>query len=102
MFFQARAAAAEKAMGSLRLELRKEAILRKKAYNQIREMKGNIRVLCRVRPAVVGNGRADEPAGLAVEVGSFLGADKEKITGRMMLITGKLKTNNQGKCFSLN
>jgi len=50
--------AAEKAMGTLKLELRKESILRKKAYNQIREMKGNIRVLCRVRPAVVSEGPA--------------------------------------------
>ncbi|KAK9833782.1 hypothetical protein WJX74_005707 [Apatococcus lobatus] len=39
---------------AMRLELRREAVLRKKAYNQIRELKGNIRVLARVRPAAVG------------------------------------------------
>lgn len=39
---------------SLLLELKRESILRKKAYNQIREMKGNIRVLARVRPALTG------------------------------------------------
>ena len=47
----AEAKASEEAM---KLELRREAVLRKKAYNQIRELKGNIRVLARVRPAVVG------------------------------------------------
>eukprot|EP00873_Tetraselmis_striata_P008580 jgi/Tetstr1/428844/TSEL_018831.t1 len=66
--YKARVEAAEKAAASLKLELRKEAILRKKAYNQIREMKGNIRVMCRVRPAIVGNGRAEEAADAAVEV----------------------------------
>ena len=39
---------------AMRLKLRREAVLRKKAYNQIRELKGNIRVLARVRPAAVG------------------------------------------------
>ncbi|GMH44105.1 hypothetical protein BSKO_12039 [Bryopsis sp. KO-2023] len=62
--FKQRAEDAEKAMGSLKLELKRESILRKKAYNQIREMKGNIRVLTRVRPAFVPgrakNGEAEE------------------------------------------
>ncbi len=51
-----RQAAAEANAGqeAMKLELRREAVLRKKAYNQIRELKGNIRVLARVRPAVVG------------------------------------------------
>mmetsp|Transcript_33431 Transcript_33431/g.40417 ORF Transcript_33431/g.40417 Transcript_33431/m.40417 type:complete len:456 (-) Transcript_33431:72-1439(-) len=35
---------------SLSLELRKESVLRKKAHNALRELKGNIRVCARVRP----------------------------------------------------
>lgn len=42
-------------VGGFKLELKRESILRKKAYNQIREMKGNIRVLARVRPALVSD-----------------------------------------------
>lgn len=39
---------------SLRAELRRESLLRKRAHNELRELKGNIRVLCRVRPAAAG------------------------------------------------
>eukprot|EP00899_Mesostigma_viride_P002626 jgi/Mesvir1/12364/Mv00547-RA.1 len=42
--------AQEKRIQSLSLEVKKESILRKKLYNQVRELKGNIRVLVRVRP----------------------------------------------------
>jgi hypothetical protein len=38
----------------LRAELRRESLLRKRAHNELRELKGNIRVLCRVRPAAAG------------------------------------------------
>ena len=38
----------------LRAELRRESLLRKRAHNELRELKGNIRVLCRVRPATAG------------------------------------------------
>ena len=38
----------------LRAELRHESLLRKRAHNELRELKGNIRVLCRVRPATAG------------------------------------------------
>lgn len=38
----------------LRAELRRESLLRKRAHNELRELKGNIRVLCRVRPALAG------------------------------------------------
>lgn len=40
-------------MVGYQLELKKQSFLRKRAYNEIREMKGNIRVLARVRPPVV-------------------------------------------------
>ena len=53
----------------MRLELRREAVLRKKAYNQIRELKGNIRVLARVRPAAVGaQGLLNAAAPVSLEV----------------------------------
>jgi len=51
--FKQRAEEAEKMMVTLKLELGRESILRKKAHNQIREMKGNVCVLARVRPPVV-------------------------------------------------
>lgn len=54
---------------AMRLELRREAVLRKKAYNQIRELKGNIRVLARVRPAAVGaQGSLNTAAPVSLEV----------------------------------
>ena len=37
-------------MANLKLELKRESILRKKAFNHIRELKGNIRVIARIRP----------------------------------------------------
>ena len=40
-------------MVTLKLELGRESVLRKKAHNQIREMKGNVCVLARVRPPMV-------------------------------------------------
>ena len=39
----------------MRNELRREALLRKRAHNELRELKGNIRVICRVRPAAAGS-----------------------------------------------
>jgi len=51
--FKHRAEEAEKTLVTLKLELGRESILRKKAHNQIREMKGNVCVLARVRPPVV-------------------------------------------------
>ena len=54
---------------AMKLELRREAVLRKKAYNQIRELKGNIRVLARVRPAAVGaQGSLNPSAPVALQV----------------------------------
>eukprot|EP00898_Chlorokybus_atmophyticus_P006586 jgi/Chlat1/6929/Chrsp52S06609 len=50
---------AERRLSTLTLELKRESILRKKLYNQIREMKGNIRVLARVRPLLRGEGPDD-------------------------------------------
>eukprot|EP00210_Caulerpa_lentillifera_P009348 g8912.t1 len=40
----------ERMISTLRLEVKRESILRKKAYNHIRELKGNIRVIARIRP----------------------------------------------------
>eukprot|EP00210_Caulerpa_lentillifera_P004934 g4708.t1 len=40
----------ERMITTLRLEIKRESILRKKAYNLIRELKGNIRVIARIRP----------------------------------------------------
>ena len=41
---------AERHMKKLDEEYRKETYLRKKYFNDIQDMKGKIRVLCRVRP----------------------------------------------------
>lgn len=72
--FKGRAEEAEKSLVSLKLELKRESILRKKAYNQIREMKGNIRVVARVRPAFVpGKGMhpSEGPPKSSLMVGSY-------------------------------
>ena len=51
---------------SAALELKKEAVLRKKAMNELRALKGNIRVCARIRPAQAG-GLAGPDAALGVE-----------------------------------
>jgi len=40
---------------SLKAELKRESILRKKVFNHIRELKGNVRVIARIRPALDSN-----------------------------------------------
>lgn len=52
----------------LRAELRRESLLRKRAHNELRELKGNIRVLCRVRPATAGAVNAHRAGSEASEV----------------------------------
>lgn len=41
-------------VANLKLELKRESILRKKAFNHIRELKGNIQVIARIRPTQNG------------------------------------------------
>ncbi|XRA97495.1 kinesin-like protein [Pycnococcus provasolii] len=63
MALKSRAEASEAAAKRMELELRKESVLRKKAYNQIRELRGNIRVVARVRPATAGSSEHVQSAG---------------------------------------
>lgn len=63
----AKATELEKRCTSQALELKKEAVLRKKAMNELRALKGNIRVCARVRPTRVagttgGDATADDVA----------------------------------------
>jgi hypothetical protein len=57
---------AEKKLLSAGLELKKESILRKKSMNELRALKGNIRVCARVRPVTAG-GNAKEDASIGLE-----------------------------------
>jgi len=56
----AKATELEKRCTSQALELKKEAVLRKKAMNELRALKGNIRVCARVRPTRVAGTTGDD------------------------------------------
>lgn len=55
-------------ISTLRLEVKRESILRKKAYNHIRELKGNIRVIARIRPPV----KNTRPHDISAKVHTFV------------------------------
>ncbi|KAH8702890.1 P-loop containing nucleoside triphosphate hydrolase protein [Phaeosphaeriaceae sp. PMI808] len=67
-------------------KLRQEETLRRKLFNQVQELKGNIRVMCRVRPA---HATETEPAAISFpdndtdskEV-AILGPNKQSVTGK--------------------
>ncbi|OQV06369.1 Kinesin motor domain-containing protein [Cladophialophora immunda] len=69
-------------------KLRKEEILRRKLHNQVQELKGNIRVFCRVRPTNESEG-AEETAKI-----TFPESDEEV---RDIEIKGAEETNSLGK-----
>lgn len=52
----------------VKLELKKESIMRKKAYNELRELKGNIRVIARIRPPLVAGVAEGAARKIALEV----------------------------------
>lgn len=52
----------------VKLELKKESIMRKKAYNELRELKGNIRVIARIRPPLVAGIAEGAARKIALEV----------------------------------
>eukprot|EP00958_Prasinococcus_capsulatus_P015387 scaffold1637_cov410-Prasinococcus_capsulatus_cf.AAC.10 len=57
---------AEKKATRAMMDLKKESVLRKKFYNEIRILKGNIRVCARVRPAITDARGTREPADMPV------------------------------------
>ncbi|KAI8941913.1 hypothetical protein NX059_000027 [Plenodomus lindquistii] len=67
-------------------KLRQEETLRRKLFNQVQELKGNIRVMCRVRPA---HENETEPALIAYP-------DKDT-DSKEVAITGPSKTSATGK-----
>ncbi|EXJ68356.1 kinesin family member C1 [Cladophialophora psammophila CBS 110553] len=69
-------------------KLRREEILRRKLHNQVQELKGNIRVFCRVRPTS-GSEEAEETAKI-----TFPESDEEV---RDIEIKGPEETNSLGK-----
>lgn len=68
-------------------KLRKEEMLRRKLHNQVQELKGNIRVFCRVRP-ITGD-EAEEPAKITVPESDDEPTDIE--------VKGPEETNSLGK-----
>jgi Microtubule binding len=68
---------------ALRAELRRESLLRKRAHNELRELKGNIRVLCRVRPAAAGAVNAhlgDSASGRGLESSAIALREQDEYT----------------------
>jgi kinesin family protein C1 len=70
-------------------KLRKEELLRRKLHNQVQELKGNIRVFCRVRPTNGGHDEVEETARI-----SFPESDEER---KDIEIKGPEETNSLGK-----
>ncbi|XRB11989.1 kinesin-like protein [Pseudoscourfieldia marina] len=60
----ARLAEAERRADALAQQLYAESVARKKAHNQVRELRGNIRVIARLRPKGVCGGRDTAPCSL--------------------------------------
>jgi kinesin family member C1 len=81
---EAKAAIAEK--DEILKKLRAEETLRRKLHNEIQELKGNIRVFCRVRPVL-----ADE-----VDAAKIAFPD-EDLDGREVVVTGPDQKSSLGK-----
>lgn len=73
-------------------KLRKEETLRRKLHNQVQELKGNIRVFCRVRPSH-NNGEAEETAKISFP-------DPEE--SQEMEVRGPEETSSLGKVTTKN
>lgn len=71
-------------------KLRQEERVRRKLHNQIQELKGNIRVFCRVRPALVSP-TSSSPPRIAE-----LGYPDEKEEGRELVVTGPARETLTG------
>lgn len=83
---RARTKAAENEKDSILQKLRAEETLRRKLHNEIQELKGNIRVFCRLRPVLEGEGDAAK-----------IEFPDDSLDGREILVTGPEQKNSLGK-----
>jgi kinesin family member C1 len=81
---EAKAAIAEK--DEILKKLRIEESLRRKLHNEIQELKGNIRVFCRVRPVLPDEGEAAK-----------ISFPDDELDGREVLVTGPDQKSSLGK-----
>lgn len=84
MHEEAKAAIAEK--DDILRKLRAEESLRRKLHNEIQELKGNIRVFCRVRPVLQDEGEA-----------ARINFPDDELDGREVMVTGPDQKSSLGK-----